>query len=411
MAHVERTYFGCMCRLALADLLHDRLVSLCQVILIIALFAPLLLLLALKHGVVSTLLDDIANNPETLRLRPIGSYHLDAEFFARLDARADVGFVIPATRAIAAQIYLRRNRDEDIYPDLFDVQMVPTGKGDPLGHGRELADPTGGISLSEAVARRMRVGSGDRLIGSIERVRNGQPEVASIPLLVREVVPERFHDQATVFVDLTLLVASERFRDDYAVPLFGSQSGRPWSDMTEYASFRLYARDLRDVTGLADHLRDLGIEVKTEADQIHGVLSLERNLDVLFAAIATVGAFGLVGALTASMVAGVDRKRRSMAVLGLLGFPQRSIVVFPLVQASLIGLAGLIIGLIIAALGATAINAYFAPVLRAGQVAARLEAAHIGTAAAVTALVSNLPAVIAARRVSRIDPAEALREI
>jgi putative ABC transport system permease protein len=411
MASLERAQVGHIFRLAVADLLHDRLVSLCQIILLVALFAPLLLLLALKYGVVTTLLDDLSSNPETLRLRPIGSYHLGTDFFTTLGKRPDVGFVMPATRSIAAQIYLRRDRPEDAHPALFDVQMVPTGRGDPLGQGQDLADATGGVSLSEAVARQMQVRPGDRIIGSIERLRDGRPEVASIPLHVRGIVPERLHGQSSVFVDLALLVAAERFRDNYAVPLFGSQVGRPWTDMTEYASFRAYARGLRDVSGLAAHLRAMGIEVKTEADQIESVLDLEHNLDVLFAAIAAISAIGLVGALTASMVAGVDRKRRSMAVLGLLGFSRRSIMIFPLVQAWVIGFAGVAVGLALAGFGAMAINAYFAPVFRDGQVAARLEAGHIGVATAVIALLTSFPAAIAARRVSRIDPAEGLREV
>jgi putative ABC transport system permease protein len=398
-------------RLAFADLLHDRLVSLCQIILLVALFAPLLLLFALKYGIVTTLLDDLASNPETLRLRPIGSYHLKPDFFMMLELRPDVGFVTPATRSIAAQIYLRRDQQENSHPEVFDVQMQPTGRGDPIGEGRELADSAGGVSLSAMIARQMQVEVGDRLIGTIERVRNGKTEVASVPLHVRDIVPERLHGQATVFVDLALLIAAERFRDNYQVPIFGSSSGRPWSEMTEYASFRLYARGLRDVAGLAAHLRGLGIEVKTQADQIDGVLGLERNLNLLFAAVAAVGAIGLVGALTASMVAGVDRKRRSMAVLALLGFSQRSIMAFPVIQASLIGLGGVIVSLIAAGIGVMGINTYFAPALRVGQVAARLEFEHVGVAVVIVAMLINLPAAIAARRAARIDPAEALREI
>ena len=53
-------------RLALADLLHDRLVSFCQLALLVALFSPLLLLFSLKYGIVTDLLDDLSSNPETL---------------------------------------------------------------------------------------------------------------------------------------------------------------------------------------------------------------------------------------------------------------------------------------------------------------------------------------------------------
>jgi putative ABC transport system permease protein len=111
------------------------------------------------------------------------------------------------------------------------------------------------------------------------------------------------------------------------------------------------------------------------------------------------------------MVAGVDRKRRSMAVLSLLGFSQRSITLFPVVQASAIALVGVAIGIAVALLGTAAINAYFTPMLTAGQAAASVNAQHIVVAVIAVALLVNVPAAIAARRVSRIDPAEALREL
>ena len=117
MATIEPRQVSQIYRLALADLLHDRLASLCQIILLVALFAPLLLLFALKYGIVTTLLDDLASNPETLRLRPIGSYHLKPDFFMMLELRSDVGFVTPATRSIAAQIYLRRDQPENDHPE------------------------------------------------------------------------------------------------------------------------------------------------------------------------------------------------------------------------------------------------------------------------------------------------------
>jgi ABC-type lipoprotein release transport system permease subunit len=100
-----------------------------------------------------------------------------------------------------------------------------------------------------------------------------------------------------------------------------------------------------------------------------------------------------------------------MAVLALLGFSQRSIMAFPVIQASLIGLGGVIVSLIATGIGAIGINTYFAPALRVGQVAARLEFEHIGVAVVIVAMLINLPAAIAARRAARIDPAEALREI
>ena len=90
-------------RLAVADLFHDRLVSLCQIIMAAAVVAPLLLLFALKHGIATTLLDELRANPETLRIRPVGSYRLGQDFFDEVRALPETAFLVPTTRAIATQ--------------------------------------------------------------------------------------------------------------------------------------------------------------------------------------------------------------------------------------------------------------------------------------------------------------------
>jgi putative ABC transport system permease protein len=398
-------------RLAFADLVHDRLVSFCQVALLVALFSPLLLLFALKYGIVTSLLDDLSSDPETLRLTPIGSYHLGPDFFAALRERPDVGFVIAETRSIAAQIYLSRTPAAGVAPPVADVQMIATGPGDPLGEGRALTDSDGGISLSAAAARNLGVASGARLLGRIERSRGGNVEAATIPLHVVAVLPERLHSLASAFVALPLLVAAERYRDGFAVPLFETPGERPWEEMTEFASFRLYAVKLQDVAGLAAELRRRGVDVTTAADQIESVMSLDRNLTLLFAAVAALSAIGFTGAIAASMVSSVERKRRAMAVLGLIGLTRTSLIAFPLVQAAMIALLGAGIGIALALAGVAAINSYFLPMMRAGERAARLDPVHLAIAALAAFALVALPALIAAWRASRVEPSEALREI
>ena len=398
-------------RLALADLLHDRLVSFCQVALLVALFSPLLLLFSLKYGIVTTLLDELSGNPATLQVKPIGAYHFGPDFFAALRARPDVRFVIPETRPIATQIYLSREPGAEAVPPSADVQMIATGPGDPLGEGHALADAEGGISLSAAAARKLGVGLGAKLLGRVERTRAGQTEVASIALHVISVLPERLHPLISAFVDLSLLVASERYRDDFAVPLFRTEGDRPWQEMTEFASFRLYATKLQDVSPLAAYLRGRDVEVTTAADQIEGVLALDRNLTILFSAVTAFAGLGFIGAIAASMVSSVERKRRSMAVLSLIGLSRGSIIAFPLLQAAMIAIVGIAIGSLLVLAGMAAINAYFLPVLHQGELAARLRPEHLAVAALAALLLVGLPAMAAAWRASRVEPSEALREI
>jgi putative ABC transport system permease protein len=226
---------------------------------------------------------------------------------------------------------------------------------------------------------------------------------------VSRVLAERLDSGATAYVGLALLIASERYRDGFAVPALGADGDRPWSEMEEFASFRLYARELRDVAPLADHLRAQGIEVNTEAAQIEAVLALDRNLDAVLWIIVAVAGMGLLGALLAAMVAGVERKRRSLAALSLLGCERRWLFLFPIAQAALIAGLGVAAALALYAGAAALVNAYFGPTGAAGLAAARLGAPQIAGAGALALLVPLLPAFAAARK--EIEPAEALREI
>ncbi|MCI0430791.1 MAG: hypothetical protein L0210_09665 [Rhodospirillales bacterium] len=398
-------------RLAWADLRHDALVSLCQVVLVVAVIAPLLLLFALKNGVATSLIEELERDPETLRLRPVGSYRLGPEFFAALAARPESGFLVPATRPIAAQIYLRR-AEAGRSAVLVDAQMLPSTEGDPLAEqGAALTDAAGGIALSAKAARDLAAAAGDRLIGRIERSRNGRPEAVEVSLQVRRVLTERLEAATTAFVDLSLLVAAERYRDGFAVPAFAAEGDRPWEEMTEFASFRLYARDLAAVAPLAEHLRAQGVEVKTEAAQIEAVLALDRNLDAVLVMIGSVAGLGLLGALLASMVAGVERKRRSLAALALLGCERGWLSLFPVAQAAMIAVAGAVAALALYLAAAVAVNRYFGPTGAAGAAAAHLTPTQVAAALAIAVAVVLLPAFAAARAVTRIEPAEALREL
>jgi putative ABC transport system permease protein len=398
-------------RLAWADLRHDWLVTACQLVLVAAVVAPLLLLFALKTGVAEALVAELERDPETLRLRPVGSYRLGPDFFEALGRRPETGFLLPATRPIAAQIYLRK-AEEARGAALLDAQMIPTALGDPLAEGGPvLAEGHAAIALSAKAARELGAGAGERLIGRIERSRDGIPEAVEVSLLVSRVLPERLDGGATAYVDLALLIASERYRDGFAVPVLGAVGDRPWSEMREFASFRLYARELRDVASLAEHLRAQGIEVNTEAAQIEAVLALDRNLDAVLWTVVAVAGMGLLGALLAAMVAGVERKRRSLAALSLLGCERRWLFFLPIAQAAMIAAAGAMAALALYAGAAALVNAYFGPTGAAGLAAARLDLAQIAAASGFAVLVPLLPAFAAARKVVQIEPAEALREI
>jgi putative ABC transport system permease protein len=177
-----------------------------------------------------------------------------------------------------------------------------------------------------------------------------------------------------------------------------------------YAAFRLYAATLDDVEPLKLDLEAQGIPVHTEAARIRDIRELDKHLGMVFWLIALGGLIGGAGSLTASLYASVERKRRDLGVLGLIGFGRSALLCFPLYQALFLSLGGLGLAFGFYAGMAGLINQLFSAQLSAGESLCRLNYEHLTYAAAGVVFLGQLAAALAAWRVISIDPAEALRD-
>ena len=88
--------------MALRDYWHERALSLCAVLALATVLAPLLILFGVRNGVIGNLQERLLQDPRNLELVPVGSGKYGEAFFAELRNRPDTGYVIPQTRAIAA---------------------------------------------------------------------------------------------------------------------------------------------------------------------------------------------------------------------------------------------------------------------------------------------------------------------
>lgn len=176
-----------------------------------------------------------------------------------------------------------------------------------------------------------------------------------------------------------------------------------------YTSFRLYTHTLEDVLSIERLFQESGIEVITEADRIQNVLNLDRNLAMLFWVIAAVAIVGGLFSLTTSLYASLERKRRDLGVLRLLGVPLRSLVFFPVTQGMAVAAAGLVLSLGLYLVGSSVADSLFAAHLSDGEQLCRAKISHIAAAAVMTQLLAAAAGFLASARLSRIDPASVLR--
>lgn len=230
-------------------------------------------------------------------------------------------------------------------------------------------------------------------------------------LRVIATLPETAYPRDAVFIPLELLDVTESFRDGFAEPLLKAEGNKRPEGERLYAGFRLYGRTIYDIPRLRDRLLAEKIEVSTRAAEVEQLMSLDRNLGLLFWLIAGIGTAGFLLSLGVSLWGAVERKRRDLATMRLLGFRTRATVAFPVVQAAAVAMLGAALAMGAYALVAAVINSQFASSLGAGETACRLLPAHIAAAVATTLICALAASALAGARVARIDPSEGLREL
>ena len=399
------------CKLAFHDWRRDGLLTLCSVLALVSILVPLLILLGIRNGVITSLKTRLLDNPALLSVSPAGSGSGYTEsWLATLRARTDVSFVIPKTRDISTTIQMRH--DVDGVPRFSPVDVEPTAPGDPLlARFEAVPAQRNTIALSRPAADRLAVQAGSRLTAQLGRTTAaGRMESLPLELDVTAVLPLEAESRALGFILLPLLVDIEDYKDGFAVPGLGVAGDPPPGTERRFARFRLYARSMDDVAGLRDLFTSQGIEVHTSALEIKSFQEISQALTVLFVLIAGTVAAGFVASTASSVLAGVRRKDKQLGMLRLLGFSGAAIMAFPLIQAQLTALCGCVLAAGLYACAGYGLDALFSEKFY-GAAVSLLPAEHFTMIAAGVCAASFLACLPGARRAARIEPCDVLREI
>lgn len=612
---------GLVLRLAWKDLCHEWILSLCLVMAVAAVLGPLFILFGLKFGSIELLRNRLMEDPRNREIRPMISTRYQHSWFEAMANRSDVAFVVPMTRRISTAVKVCQEgvSSGDCLGKTVDVDLLPTGGGDPLllENNGITPRPDQGVLTQEA-AEKLGVRVGDRLLVSVKRIIQGRYQKAELQLQVAAILDSRSGTTRSLYVDLHVLEAVERYKDGAAVPEYGwpgttpkaysqldglviwvpvalskleqlrlknntgfsvikeldsiqsrqqvgftigapgsvyllstvkkaadSQSQEivssklrgkhaiilpwvrplsatflpsegkparqvtliglgygadiarrlqitpvpPWTSMESndqggwlqafvgsrgstrghltiaaaknsleidinvqgefdeqervyvpaelagigrlldsrpvvydsnrrtfvlirqgYAGFRLYAESIDHVDNLQSDLEKSGISVVTQAERIRDVRELNHYLGLIFWLIAAASALGGAATLAASLYASIERKRRDISILRLVGLSRLSLLGFPLYQGILLSFGGWLVASAFFAGLAWLINRMFSTMLQSGEYLCILHARHMAVFALVLCGVAIVSSLAASWRITRMEPVEALRD-
>jgi len=392
--------------LAAKGLWFHRRLTFYQMIGIAAVLLPLLLIAGLKNGFIEGMLAHLRADPRNLEVIIVGNRSLDRTWFNTIAGSAAERFVIPNTRSLSATVTLAKEQGGNV---LSDVQMIPTALGDPLLEG--LPEPTDGdVILSAATARKLGVAAGDHVRAAVQRRMNGQDQASTRSLRVLAIASESLATGDFAFVSLRLLVLSEDYRDGTAESIDGAGPDDAALKARAYASARLYARGLDQVEVLANAVEATGVSVRMRSQQIAVVRTLDYGLNWVAGIIVLLGMVGVTCSLAVSQWLGVERRRREISVLRLIGLTRANALLMLIAEALAVATCAFIVAGIVFLILSPLTDRVMAAVEIVEGPICRLAPEQFLMLFVVTAFAGGLGALIGGMRVLAIEPAECLRE-
>ena len=181
----------------------------------------------------------------------------------------------------------------------------------------------------------------------------------------------------------------------------------------EFASITLLADSGTEVNGLHDRVVALGFQAQTFGDQFRGFEDLLGRLRLALLGLAIVALLLACLGIANTMYTAVLERTKEIGVLKALGARSRDVLLFFVAEAAFIGLAGGLVGTIVAVtlarLGNTAVDRLTQGVTGGGLDVFRTDASVVVAALVLAVVLSTVSGLLPAVRAALQDPIKALR--
>ncbi len=399
-------------RLAYMDWFHELSLSVCGVLALASMLAPLLILHGVHNGVVEKLRESLMADPAVLVLIPYAGKGagFEEDFLRQMRQAPGLRFGIGRARDVASELQLRAKDGRN-----FVITLEATAHGDPLLEDYMQPQPVSSpgnlqMVLSHTAAAKMDVQKGGTVTASIaRRLANGRFTRWPLEFEVTGVLPAMAGSRDTAFVDLATLNAIQDFRDGIHAPLLQARGEMEPPPSRHYESFRAYAASLDDVPPLEKWFQEQGITGKTRARDIEAIKKIDTALASVIGLIAVAGCVGFFAFMASTARAAARRKWKQMGMLKLIGMGRGAIIVYPIMQSLLTAALGCLLAFAVYGGVAFAIDYLFASET-GGEAICKISPSFFCLSFFCVLLLATLSSLRSALKAAAISPSMVIRE-
>lgn len=399
-------------KLSIADWFHEKSLSFCGVLALASMLAPLLILEGVHNGVVQRLRESLMRDPSVLVLIPVTGMGagFDEKFFNELKTAPGLRFGIGRVRSVASEAQMQGPTGK-----LQVLSLDATAPGDPLLTDHNIPQPQSEpgklqIALSATAAQHLDAQTGQEITAKLSRrLSTGKFKTIELNFKVIGILPPVAGAANTGFVDLPTLLAIQNFRDGINTPLLQAEGEREPPKEILYESFRAYASTLDDVPVLEEWFEAKGVNVKTRGRDIAAIKKIDTSVTSIIALIAGAGCAGFFAFMASTAKAAARRKWKQLGMLKLIGFSNRAVLVYPMMQALLTGVLGCLLAFAVYGCIAWLIDLLFAQET-GGEAICQISWGFLALIFLCVQLLALLASLRSACKAAAISPSTVMRE-
>ncbi len=235
--------------LAQAHLRHEWVLTFCLVAALAAVVAPLLILMGLKHGVVSTLRSRLIEDPAFREIRPAITREYSEQWLARYRQDSRIQFLVPSILPASSIIYVVPKGKGNNKHQRKLLDLNPTMAGDSLLLENHSPIPKEGeCVLTHSAAAQLNVSVGDSIVAQVTRSLRGKAQVEKAPLRVVGVLPARANSVSAVYTTLAFVEDVEAYKEGRHVARRQWQGQMPYPHLSFDSAFVIVPKALNQLS-------------------------------------------------------------------------------------------------------------------------------------------------------------------